>query len=250
MFWQALFAPWAGLRLLLSQRTLWRLALWPVILTLLGLVVGVTWGLNSLYHAIQVWLQPWWPTGVWSSVAKTVLGAGLLVIAPGVFSFLFLPVSGLIAIPFLDILATATGVILQLPPATGQLNSPWRDMLGLLGLKLLVLGLSWPLLFVPGVGWVLFGIIMALLTAVDCWDVALACRRKNLPAKLTYFRQHWPALLGFALPLLFLIWIPVVQLLLLPAATVGAVQLMTLLARTSKPAPLDVPLAPLAESDP
>lgn len=210
-----------------ANAELLRLALLPILLT--GLILGAVliWGLTSVFAGLNGWL------------AQSLQGGGILFALQGVslafasfalavlFLFLFLPVSSLVCLPFLDQISQKMeiqllGTPLQ-PSASLSLGFILKEMGLLLGFKLLILVLGLPLLLIPVLGFPLYLFLLGLLTAVDFLDLLLSRKGFQFGEKLDYFRRHFAAFTLFSLPLIAMAWIPLLQLLILPGAAAGGV---------------------------
>ena len=85
---------------------------------------------------------------------------------------------------------------------------------------ILVLGL--PLKFVPGVGFLLFGLVAGFTTAVSLLDIPCERRRWSLRQRLAFLGHHLPAIAAFGCVSSLLFVVPIVgPVLMVPAASVG-----------------------------
>jgi uncharacterized protein involved in cysteine biosynthesis len=211
---------------LLKTPALCREMVHPVLVTLVFLSTGLLYLGYQLSALIANGVRLYGPSWLWQglSFSLALLLTGLL------FMLLFLPLASLISIPFLERLSQRgedllLGKVRQQDLPGLPFKVWWRELLGLLGLKVLVLLLGLPLLLIPMVGAVLYLWLLSVLTAFDSLDLVLSRKGFRLAEKGLFLRQHGWRLLFFSLPLLLTGWIPVLQLLLLPAATLAAVHL-------------------------
>jgi CysZ protein len=223
-FWGALWAVPRGLITLLADRRLWGLSLLPLALAVVLLATGVGLGLSRLQGFLAALLTGY-TEGTWLWVLQGL--SFLLSSVLGVFLFLvlFLPVVSLVCMPFLEPLALAAeeywlGGASPSGPGLG-LGAILADMLRLLVFKLALMLLALPLLLIPGLGFLLYLWIMAMLTAIDFWDLTLGRKHYRFGAKLAFIRRHAGAFMAFSLPLMLMVWIPVLQLLMVPAGAVA-----------------------------
>lgn len=241
--WGALWAVPSGLMTLLAHRRLLGLSFLPLGLGVVLLAVAVGLGLSRLQVFLAAVLASY-TEGAWLWVLQAL--SFLLSSVAGVFLFmvLFLPVVSLVCMPFLEPLAQAAEEHWLGGPAEPVPGLAWgtilADMLRLLALKLGVMLLALPLLLIPGLGFLAYLWLMALLTAVDFWDLTLGRKHYRLGAKLAFIRRHAGAFMAFSLPLMLMLWIPVLQLLMVPA---GAVAGALLYLQLPKQEPADASLA-------
>lgn len=225
--WRSPFYALEGLMRVVANAELLRLALLPILLT--GLILGAVliWGLSSVFAGLNAWL------------AQSLRGGGLLMALQGVslafasfalavlFLFLFLPVSSLVCLPFLDQISQKVEALLlgksQQPPVSLALGFILKEMFLLLGFKLLVLVVGLPLLLIPVLGFPLYLFLMGLLTAVDFLDLLLSRKGFTFAEKLGYFKRYFLPFALFSLPVVGMAWIPILQLLILPGAAAGGV---------------------------
>lgn len=141
------------------------------------------------------------------------------------FVFLFIPLLGLVCLPFFDPLAAKTEAKLlgqSRSAAALSLKQLAKEIILLLGFKLFILVPSLLLLLIPLAGPLLFTAVMAMLMSFDFLDVIWMRRAYTFADKLRFIQQNLLAWLLFWLPLSLMLWIPVLQILMLPGAVVGA----------------------------
>jgi len=203
-----------------------KLALWPLLISSLALLLLLYLGLNFVFQNLNLWLTQSFTQTAWTQALQ-----GMLVLFTGLalslfFLYLFLPVSALICIPFLDALALQFEEDLlgpqKTPPPAPSLAFMLKEIFRLLCFKTLVLLLVLPLLLIPIVGPLLFLIPITLLTALDLLDMILARKSYPLQEKLQFFKNNFASFCLFSIPLLLIGWVPFLQLILLPGASAGA----------------------------
>jgi uncharacterized protein involved in cysteine biosynthesis len=83
-----------------------------------------------------------------------------------------------------------------------------------------------PLLFVPVVGYPLFGLAAGFTTAISLLDIPMSRRRWPLSTRVSFLFQQMPAILVFGVVASVLYMVPVVgPLVMVPAASVGGLWL-------------------------
>jgi len=237
-FWSGLRYPWRGARFVYVEHPeLARFWIPPIMVTL-GLLVAVGWAAIDLHSDVTDWL---WssPTGSgWLAsverfahrllgwlVAFVMVGLGVILVALG---------SSLIAAPFNDALSEAVeSAYLARRPLPFSVARVARDVLRTVGLELLKLcvyaAIMLPLfaigLMVPVIGPILqatvgFG-FTALFFAVDYVDWP-ASRRDLSPAqRIRWAFAHLRAMLGLGAGVWLLLFVPLLNLLFMPAAVAG-----------------------------
>lgn len=238
-FFAALGYPLRGARFVyIEHRSLAKFWLPPIALTAAAFV-AVIWLALGLH---EQWTERLWPTPLgegWLAtlaqllhrvvswlMALALMGAGAIVVALS---------TSVIAAPFNDALSEAVEALRSgRQPARWSLKKTARDVFRTLGLELskwsLYAAVMGPLLLInwliPGFGSVLYmlaGIgITALFFAVDYLDFPAARRDLPVRERVRFARTHWPATLGLGLGIWAFLFIPVVNLLFMPAAVAGA----------------------------
>ncbi|MGV3523610.1 MAG: EI24 domain-containing protein [Candidatus Sericytochromatia bacterium] len=217
--------PW-GTWQILSDGPLRTLAFWPLVLTCALLAVALWFGFGWFQTYLNTWINQTLSSGFWTSLLTVFLavfsGVGALVL----FAFFFVPVMSLVCLPFLDPLSLRVERrwIGELA-ATGP---PWKvllkEMLALLGVKLLLLVPGLLLLGVPIAGPLVFAILMAMTLSLDFLDLLWMRKGYRLGDKLDFLKRNQLGWIFFLLPLTLMVWVPVLQLLLIPGAAAGAVR--------------------------
>ena len=224
-----------GIVHLAATPSLWGWALAPIAVSSVVLGGAAVLGHNALADVVTKWSDEHLGGSAVTGIAFHVLfWAAFCVAMFFVFSF----VVRLIAAPFLALLAERTVPTVSGAPAPASPGGPFvrwvlrplGEAIVLLALRLAVTLLALPLLFVPVVGAILFtGVSMALL-GLDLVDIAQSSRGIVLGPRMRFaWRNAW-ACLGLGVGAGFLMLVPCVNVLLLPAAVVAAVLLDSRLA--------------------
>lgn len=201
----------------------------PLLINALLFGGGIWWSTGQFEHldrAVQSWLPAWLAWLHWLLWPIFILT--VLVVVFYTFSL----VANLVAAPFNSILA---GRVEQLIDPAGRSSSrdiSWRELLlaPLAELGKSLYFIAWALLplllsFVPVINvaapaiWVVF---TAWMLALEYADYPLGNRGLNFRAQRRLLRQKWPLTLGFGGTILLLTLIPGLNLLVMPAAVIGA----------------------------
>ena len=213
----------SGVRMLRHHPSLLAISLVPIgatILLLLGLAAGAAWGIGELTSGML--------GGVWRRLAQAIV----LILALLVGWFLYLPLARILLAPFAESLSRRTMRILGGVTANSA-DTGWgrafREGAKLVTLQLLLalagmaLGAAFPPFVIP------IGLTLGVLTAsLDFIDVPLSVRGWSLRQKLAMIGSHKALTAGFGTAACATLFIPGINLLLLPAGIVGA----TLLCRS------------------
>jgi CysZ protein len=224
----SLYQFWMGIRFFIFGWGLFwgspRLQLWGSLPTLMtaatfgGLAFLGAWLTG---HGLEALTLPLWLLGV-------AQGLVALFIVLGLTYFLFFPLVTVVAGPFREYLAAQAEQRLVGQTKRGELSwgAVWVDVLGLIGLQLLLaflgLALSWLL---PGIGHSLGLGIWIYLAALDMVDPVLGLWGWRLRAKLRFVSEHRALMTGFGLMATLLLAVPLLNLLILPIGTIGATAL-------------------------
>lgn len=232
-FWHAFRFPMRGARLVfVEHRDLARIWIWPVLLTGAAMAAG-TWAAWAWNEALVERIWPaaggeasWFTSGLrW---AGEVLVGLVLTAAAVVFAVVL---ASPIASPFNDALSRALED--RLGGAPEHPVSILRDvtrsvLLELLKLALLaaalgpLLVLSWLVPFVgPALYTVAAGALTALYFALDYTEWPWVRRGLGLRARLGELARDWPSSLGFGAGVWLVMFLPVVNLALMPMAVAG-----------------------------
>jgi len=141
--------------------------------------------------------------------------------------FLILPISSLVSIPFLEPMCIETekfilGETQEEKFKLSDTIAMIKEIFFLIAFKLIVLVCSLPLLFIPIVGYIAFLFILTLITSIDFLDIIMARKKYVFKEKIKFIKENFTSYLTFSIPLMVLFWIPILQLLLIPSAAIGA----------------------------
>jgi len=231
--------PFRAVALLRRHRSLWPWAAAPALLGGL-LFLGVATG--ALAYADDL-LALWWAPPAAETVGTTLLYAvwallyALLLVAGLVGAYLTaLLLGGIIASPVNDALSIRTEQVLvrdghrpeEVPLWTGML----RSIVSTAAITGLYLACAVPILLlnlVPGVGpplaTVLHAGLASFFLAAEYADTAFARFGLSWRQKLSLLRQHRELAAGFGLSTSLLLWIPGLNLLVMPIAVIGGTAL-------------------------
>ncbi|MEM9568699.1 MAG: EI24 domain-containing protein [Cyanobacteria bacterium P01_E01_bin.34] len=226
-FWMGLRFGLAGLRLFLTSPRLQLLGLFPIAMTGGSLAASIWYGVRFFYEWLGTWLANF-PR--WLAVSAEAVGSSLVVLVALILCYvLFLPLVGIISGPFRDAMSMHTETLVRgkaTDEGLGLWASLWEIAKGLglqLGILVLLLGVS---LTLPGVGTLPSVAIAIFLTTLDMVDPALGLRGYSLSRKLGFVRRNMALLLGFGVVTFFVFTIPILNLLILPVATIGGTLLV------------------------
>jgi CysZ protein len=226
-------APFYALRgagFIWSHRVLWKYAAAPLAIgtVVLGIAYAVIY--YFLFGLISPFGEGKWYWQVLYYVSLAIVTVLLLVI---VF-FLFTRVASAIASPFNDLISQKTEELVigsfddTLFTFWGLLKDSGRAIVHsfkILGIYVGLLVASLPVLFIPGIGSLIFAVWGAALSsymfAYEYLGYPMDRRRYSFTEKRQFLWKHFRASMGFGLGNLAVAPIPVVNLLLIPAAVVG-----------------------------
>ncbi len=223
-FWMGIRFFWSGLGLLRRSVKLQITSVAPVLLT-----AGVFGGLAYLSSRLTRDLLELIPSAlpIWLyNIVQTFSAALVLLVMT---FFLFFPVMTVISIPFREALAALTEKLLT--GRSSEVPMPiWQVILELIRVVFFqifilvsLLALSW---FLPGIGSMLSVIFLIFLAALDMVDPPLGQRGYLLPQKLSFVGQRQFLMAGFGSMAFLLLTIPVLNLLILPVASIGGAVLV------------------------
>lgn len=210
----------AGLGLLVRKPALLGLSLVPILVTLLllvGFAVGAAWLVGGL---IEDWLD---------AELRAAAQGLVFVLTLLVSYFAYLPLARVILAPFSEAISRKAHTLNTGAPYANNQNwaRSFREGLKMAALHLvigasaLVAGLAFPPVGAP------LGIAVAvLLCALDFFDIPLSARGWRLGAKLGVLVGNKMLALGFGLAAYALLLVPVVNLLSIPVAVIGATLLI------------------------
>jgi CysZ protein len=235
-----------GAIFLWKHKTLWKYAIAPILIGILVLTVSLGLSYYLIYHYLGGWLQNFFgPAWYWQIVYYLVVViAGLLVL---VISFLmFTIIATSIAGPFNDMISEkteelVTGRVSNAPFSFNQMikdisRGVWHS-LRILGFYVGVLIPSLLLLLIPGIGFGLFGFVIGLLSsyllAFEYLGYPMDRRRYSFKEKRAFVHSRMKSALGFGFGNFLWASIPIVNILMIPAAAVGGTLLFLNLSRSA-----------------
>lgn len=224
--WRLFDVPWGTLQVFVRPDLRpWALA--PVAVSGLLLGIAVWFGFGWFSSWFNTWLSQALTPGLLSSVLQAFVAAFSALGSLIIFGFLFLPVLGLVCMPFFDPLAARLEASLlgeSSPAVPIKIPVLLREMALLLVLKLVLIVPALFLLGVPLIGpFVLTG-VLAIVLSLDFLDIIWMRKGYGFQDKLNFLKQNFTPWLIYLAPLLVLSWIPLLQLLILPGAAAGAVR--------------------------
>ncbi len=219
-----------GIRFLRSHRVLWKYAAAPVALSA-AVFFGSYFLIYRVYSRFAASLESIHRFGeVLYYLALGMLIALLLLLS----FFLFGKIVSALAAPFNDMISQKTeelssGLQQEQPFSVSALfKDAGRSLVHafkLLALYLALLVGSLVLLLIPGIGTFLYAamvvLISALLFAFEYLGYSMDRRRFSWQEKTKFFRTRLESVLGFGLGVVAVGYIPVVNVLLIPAAVIG-----------------------------
>ncbi len=236
-YWRGLSYPFKGLRFVFFQHPgLARFWLPPIAITLvllvLSFVLGWSWHDDLVNY---VWAQPS-GDGFWNGVLGVlhwlVRAVVLLLLwAVGVIAVVLL--TNVVTAPFNDLLSEEVERL-----AIGKEGQPFsfatlmRDSLRTIGLELfklviylVVMAPMFLLSYVPVVGPVIYAIVGFLFTAlyfsIDYVDWPASRRNRSIHYRFGMVQEHFLPMFGFGTGVWLFLFIPLVNLLFMPAAVAG-----------------------------
>jgi len=238
-FFRGLTYPLQGAKLVFRTHLgLARYWAFPVLITfvaLIGVMVIAVQHRADLLHVVWASFdRTTQPVSWWIRALHGLLGWLLAAAAVGIGGLLVLTVSGVLAAPFNDALSAAVerirGRSLPSDPSPGAFFSGVARSVATETIKLfgyaLVMGPLWVVAFVapvvggPVLAAVGFGITVAYL-AIDYTDWPASRRDTPLRRRAQWLRDHAAPLAGFGVAAWFLLWVPGINLVLMPAAVAG-----------------------------
>lgn len=225
-FWSRLSdVPW-GLGLVFRTPSLRRLVWLPLCLTVLGLGLALGLGLHWFQTYLSQWIDLILPVGTTAYGLRTFFSVFSYFSALLLFMVLFLPLSSLLTMPFMDPLSAQTEALLLKESPSPPLNPAliFKGMLWLSLFKFLFLLLALALLALPLVGPFCFSFLLSLMVSLDFLDLIWMRKGYCFREKRAFLKANWGGWWLYNLALMPMLWIPLLQLLLVPAASAGAVR--------------------------
>ncbi|MCS6797910.1 MAG: EI24 domain-containing protein [Myxococcota bacterium] len=241
-FWRGARYPLAGARFVyLRHPGLVRIWIWPIVLTAALFATGAWLAWTRGDDIVQwLWTEPA-GEGFWAGAARllhgalTVLARLLLLLVALLVSVLLAPV---LAAPFNDLLSEHVERLLRGRPGP---PTTWRSVLRGLGRTVLLelvkvmlyLAIMIPLfvlsLLVPVLGQIVYSVFAFLFTAIywaiDYVDWPASRADRGVRARFALVRRHFVTMLGFGTGVWLLLLVPLLNLLLMPAAVAGGTML-------------------------
>lgn len=237
-FWRGIGYPFAGMRFVYVRHPdLVRIWIFPIAITFLAIGFA-TWGSWTYSDEIVEWM---WSSpegdGFFAGMLRTLRGALAFLIFAVVWAtslFTVVALSNVIAAPFNDALSEEVERIV-----TGEKGPPFsirallRDLFRTVRIELsklaIFLGVMAPLLccsfVIPGVGQILYSAVGFVFTAtylaVDYIDWPACRRNKSTSYRWAVVRSHFGPCFGFGSGVFFLLFIPILNLVFMPAAVAG-----------------------------
>lgn len=234
-----------------SHRALWKYAAAPLLIStaVLGVGYGVAYWL--FFRLMSPLSGGEWYWQVLYYVVAVLVTVLLLIIVFFIFTF----VATAIASPFNELISEKTenlvkGTFQDTPfSLMGMLRDSARSIihsLAIVGIYVGTLIVSLPLLLIPGLGHLLFAGVGVLLSsylfAFEFLGLPMDRRRYSFTEKRRFLRSSLRSALGFGLGNVVVASIPLVNILLLPAAAVGGTLLFLELNPADRRPAIDTPV--------
>lgn len=262
-FWRGLTYPFKGARFVyLKHPETVRFWIWPIVITIVSLAL-VFWGAWALHDDLAAWMwtppssPPWW-LGCLYFAYEALLAVVLVLFALVVGTLVLIVLSNVFSAPFKDLLSEEVERIAigrTGPPFsfTRMLREVWRTIVIELAKLALYLAVMLPLLLVnliPAVGSVIYSVVGFLFTAiyfaVDYVDWPASRRDRGLRYRAGMVKRHFWPMFGFGTGVWLFLFIPLVNLLFMPAAVAGGTLLFLDLEGEAAPGPQLEPALPPA----
>lgn len=212
----------AGFGLLFRHPSLFGLSAIPIFLTffvVLGLALALAWLVGSMLD------------GTFANSARLAFQAITFILALFLGYLIYLPLARIFLAPISEVLSRHTWALDGNPSVerieVGIIRAMWEGF-KLVTLQLLVMAFAFliGLIFAP-VG-VPLGIFLTLcVSGIDFLDVPLSLRGLPLKRKLRVLWRNKSVALGFSTACYLLLFIPVINLLVLPVGVIGATMLVS-----------------------
>lgn len=249
-FFQGFVLPFQALQLIFRERRL-RRASWLCAAVTLLCFIGLGVGLYRVSPLLLSWVweppvQTWWALWLWKATAVLVF-LTLFFVGAQILPLVLLS-------PLLDWISEATETVCGPLPsaATGWValsRGLWRSLTHTLGrLFFLLLGyaLLLPLHLIPGAGSVAWSFLSGswtlLFLTAEHLGTPMARHLYSFGQVRKALQARWALALGFGLSVSLLLWVPLLNILLLPAAAVaGTLLFRALLEAKAVPLPPQQP---------
>jgi len=229
-FFTGMSYPLSGFRIVLTHPGVWKYLIAPMFLSLLALIAAL-YGSFQLVELVMASEQA--PDNLAEASGLWLVRAVLYVVAFALTMVLTYLIANLVAVPFNDRLSDRVEKLTLGPldepfdlgtMVTDLLQSVVHSALSL-ALWAVVMGGLMVLNFVPGVGSLLSVTLTTLATAVflsrEMMDGAMSRRRLGYFHKLRVVRANRALCLGFGLVASVFLWVPGVNILLMPMMVAG-----------------------------
>ena len=211
-----------GLRALFRHPSLLVISVAPIgatILLLVGLAFGLAWAAGEMAQ-------------VFNSIAlRTTLRVIIFLLALIGGYFLYLPLARILLAPFSEALSRRAYALHRGERLVGHGGSWFGSMIEgakLVGFQLVLviaaiaIGIIFPPIALP------IGSLLAILAcSLDFYDIPLSVRQRTLREKLGLIGRHGPLTLGFGTAAWLTMFVPGINILLLPAGVIGATILIS-----------------------
>jgi CysZ protein len=222
-----------GLRLVLGNRGLLVRGALPVLVTsvvLFAALLGLALGIGDLITWATPFADGW--SEVWRGLFRTALGVGIVIGAVALVMVLFSALTLIIGGPFYESIAEEVEdrELGGVPEAQqiGWARSAWiglRDGVRLAGLAILFAVVLFAAGFIPVLGQTVVPVVAvfagAWLLAVELTAIPFVRRGRSLKQRRRSLGRRRSMALGFAVPVYLLCLVPLLALLVFPAAMAG-----------------------------
>lgn len=233
-----------------NNRVLWKFAAAPLMISAAVLTLGYVLLYYFLRDMVRGVIGDQWYWQVLSYLVAFVVGLFLLVL----FFFLFTRVASALAAPFNELISERTEQIAtgRVPPTSFSLSALLKDSARSIGQAFKILAVYIGLLaaalalwIVPGAGPVLFSaatvLISSYMFAYEYLGYPMDRRRMAFTEKRRFLRTKLKSALGFGVGNLVIASIPLMNILLIPAAVAGGTLLFLDLEPGSPARPVEHP---------
>lgn len=216
----SIFYIFEGFKYIFSDKKIFKLSFLPLILTaIVSTIIFV-----SLMYLIFSYLGTYLADNNYNIIYKIAFSLFGTLVASMIVIFSFIPLSTLVAIPFSEPLSMEIEkkIIGERIFETTSITKGIIESLKILTIKIILIVLIFPINFIPTVGHLLFLLISAIISGIDFIDLPMSIKKYTLIEKIQFINNNFYSYIFFCLPLLFLFWIPIVQIFLIPASIIGA----------------------------